>query len=1317
MPKIVSSLRLLFVLILIVGLVEIQAPQPVRAAGPWYVTTTGDDNNDCLSPGTPCATINGAIGRASAGDTVKITTGTYTGTADDVVLILTDIVLSGGWNAAFTLQSGTSIIDGQTVRRGINVDGFYTVTIEHFTIKNGFSGGGGGGGIKNNAGTLTLSNIAISDSSAGDPCCSGGNGGGGIMNFGGTVILNNSTISGNSMLGGFYGSGILNYGSMTISNSTISNNTGHFGIANNSGTVTLQNSIVSNNITSGADLACSGNISSLGYNIISNTAGCNFTSSAGDLTGVDPLLGPLQDNGGSSFTHALLPGSPAIDAGNPAGCTDQNGNLLTTDQRGTVRPQGANCDIGAYEFSNFTTGPATSLAVLSGNGQSVSLNDAFPLPLRAVALDDQGNRVSGVSVDFTAPTSGPSGSFADTGTNSTTVTTDAGGTATSPVFTANDQAGIYTVTASAAGLGSVVFNLVQNDRPVNDNFADALEILSLPFSATTDVTAATLEPNELQACILKDRTIWYRFMPAETKKIRVNVMGGVTAGVNIYRALDSGISNIQFIGCAGSGSPTEFIAEAGQTYYLQAGTIFDDVGSLQFTLEELPSMAGRVTDAISGMPLAGNASPFVQVTLQRICGDGCLEFIGSQSPNSEGRFVFDNHFGSPLPAGTYHIEVSAQLYQTKQFGPFEFNGDSLDVGSLPIDPLPTIGVITGRLVDHATGEPVSPTFSPTVYLYRCRDGNCFDFVNWQIPDSQGRFSFENDFSGNPLRVGTYRVVASAIQYQEAQTEPFDVGEGLDRSLGDFRITSFPVRFSNIQTCADIPTSGGECAFSVRIWNGLADKLTGDTWSIVNGNLPDAFAGITDLQVKNPQQLNLDKGTSKVFYFRLDVSGNRSSDQSFLCTRVFVGQGNNSYFNTVGARDLFCFFRTPEGYALASRQEPNALPQAVVTEATGTEIEPNNTCQTAQDVGAVSLPYVLEGNLDSTTGPDIDFYRFSGAAGALITIDHEGQSTGKGTLVDPFLGFFDSNCNLITLNDDFNSLNSHLEVNIPADGVFILGATTCCDSDFVGGGNGSYQLTIATIPVIGSISGRITNAGSGAPLPGDMEPFAFVRLLQCDDFGCFDVNSQATDSEGRFRFESDTNGASLHPGNYLVVGSADQYQVRQTEQFTVGEAEDYDIGDIALLSFPVRFSDPQTCSIPTEGGMCEFSVKITNGLSTRISGRAWSMVSGSSIGTFADFTAFQIDPLRAVQLNPGRSTILRFRFRVRSTVADGANICALVYVGQNPNPFFNPLGLNLVFCMTKGSSGFTLMSPQQARVASQQMQIQEPAPPVVPAPKK
>src|SRR5262245_45984590 len=116
---------------------------------------------------------------------------------------------------------------------------------------------------------------------------------------------------------------------------------------------------------------------------------------------------------------------------------------------------------------------------------------------------------------------------------------------------------------------------------------------------------------------------------------------------------------------------------------------------------------------------------------------------------------------------------------------------------------------------------------------------------------------------------------------------------------------------------------------------------------------------------------------------------------------------------------------------------------------GVEVEPNNPCPTAQNFGAVALPFTVWSSLDSTLGsPDVDFFRFTGPPGSIVRVDLEGQTTGKGTLQDPFLGFFDGGCTQIAVNDDGGiGLNARLVLAIPADGVFILGITRCCDSGF------------------------------------------------------------------------------------------------------------------------------------------------------------------------------------------------------------------------------------------------------------------------------
>jgi hypothetical protein len=208
-----------------------------------------------------------------------------------------------------------------------------------------------GGGIYN-GGKLTISNTSITDNVT-EGLYSGL--GGGVYN-GGTLIVSNSTFSGNSAKGTQsttqgWGGGIDNSGTVTIGNSTLSGNDASSGqggdILNSAGTITSQNSIVAG---SGAAGNCSGTITSNGYNLSSDGT-CKF-GGPGDMNSTDPKLGALQNNGGPTRTMALLQGSPAIDAGNPRGCTDSTGHLLKTDQRGEPRPDKedkSGCDMGAYE--------------------------------------------------------------------------------------------------------------------------------------------------------------------------------------------------------------------------------------------------------------------------------------------------------------------------------------------------------------------------------------------------------------------------------------------------------------------------------------------------------------------------------------------------------------------------------------------------------------------------------------------------------------------------------------------------------------------------------------------------------------------------------------------------------------------------------------------------------------------------------------------------------------------------------------------------------------------------------------------------------
>ena len=230
-----------------------------------------------------------------------------------------------------------------------------------------------------------------------------------------------------------------------------------------------------------------------------------------------------------------------------------------------------------------------------------------------------------------------------------------------------------------------------------------------------------------------------------------------------------------------------------------------------------------------------------------------------------------------------------------------------------------------------------------------------------------------------------------------------------------------------------------------------------------------------------------------------------------------------------------------------------------------ETEPNQPCQDAQDFGITGLPVSVFGALSPTSeATDVDFFRFALTPGEAVQADLEGAPTGQGTLGDPFLGLFDSACNLVALNDDSGSLNSRLIFDVPVDGIVVLGVTACCDDGFIGGGEGSYLLSLNPLAAIDSISGRIVDGDTGTALSGQEFPFASVQLLRCDAFGCGEfVGFQQADFDGRFSFMSDQFGSVLSAGTYQVQASAVGFETLTTAPFDVGEGMALDLGDLAL----------------------------------------------------------------------------------------------------------------------------------------------------------
>jgi CSLREA domain-containing protein len=279
--------------------------------------------------------------------------------------------------------------------------------------KCGWGGAGGeaqGGGLYNNGGAVAIINGTFSGNRAvggaggsgnawyptgesySSPCMRGGAGGSGGNGMGGALFnlgklfLVNSTFSGNKAIGGRGGQGghwsgpmgaglfgaggnggigmggaLYSRNEVSVSSCTFADNSasgatyglgqphgiagvGLGGAIYHTGSIPIQNSVIADSSSGGN---CRALVFSGGYNIDSDgTCGLNAT---GDLAKINPKLGSLKSNGGATSTHALLPGSPAIDAGNPTGCTDHRGTPIPIDQRGRNRDK--RCDIGAFELS------------------------------------------------------------------------------------------------------------------------------------------------------------------------------------------------------------------------------------------------------------------------------------------------------------------------------------------------------------------------------------------------------------------------------------------------------------------------------------------------------------------------------------------------------------------------------------------------------------------------------------------------------------------------------------------------------------------------------------------------------------------------------------------------------------------------------------------------------------------------------------------------------------------------------------------------------------------------------------------------------
>ncbi len=359
---------------------------PEASAAPFVVTKTADTADGTCDADCSLREAVIAANTAPGPDSIALSAETYVlgipGTNSDVNgdLDITDLLTITGAGAGRTFIDAGGATTGD---RALHVSSPGAATVSDITVRNGMATGSGGGLRVSVGGSLVLSNSVVTGNSA-------GTGGGGLY-VAGTATLVGVTVNGNTS-GGAGGGIRVSPGSATMRNVTVSGNTtadegggvqfdsdvtgGELdnvtivgntadsdgdstgsggGLLSDVSSVTVRNSIVAMNAdaspgSEGPD--CSGAFTSQGHNLIGNNAGCPFTSAAGDQVGtpvtpIDPKLGALADNGGPTPTHALLKGSPAIDAGDPAAPGSGGSACEATDQRGLPRSA---CDIGAYEL-------------------------------------------------------------------------------------------------------------------------------------------------------------------------------------------------------------------------------------------------------------------------------------------------------------------------------------------------------------------------------------------------------------------------------------------------------------------------------------------------------------------------------------------------------------------------------------------------------------------------------------------------------------------------------------------------------------------------------------------------------------------------------------------------------------------------------------------------------------------------------------------------------------------------------------------------------------------------------------------------------
>jgi hypothetical protein len=621
---------------------------------------------------------------------------------------------TGGTAGTLTVSNSNFSGNSATNGGGISNDNGGTVTVSNSTLSsNSASGGGGiandsggtvavsnstlsnnaatafGGGISNdNGGTVTVTDSTLSGNSASD--------GGGIINLAtGTLTVNNSTFSGNSAA--FDGGGIWSSGTLMVNNATLSGNSaaGFGGGIFTGGSLTLQSSIVAANTAfDGPDVYENGVDLGSAYNLIGDGSASGLSDGAnGNQVGstaflLDPLLASLGDAGGPTQTLALLPGSPAIGHGAPAGP-----GVPTTDQRGFPRPTAGQVDAGAFQMQNTAVAVSPATAVFGPAPQMVTLiatvtDNGLPQALArgavafTVVIPGGTNLTASAAIDATDEASVqvtlPAGLAAGAYTidaaysDSSAAFGPSSGSSTLTVQAATPQVAVnnvaITFSAKAAQTVTLTATITSSGQPVGEG--------SVSFVVSAPSTTPGAPPIVL----------------GTTAAAVVNGLGVASAALPVAAASLGGTYTVQasFTDVPGSGNYTS----ASGT-----GTLTIDPAATTVTLKAVPALTYRNSSGQQVSLVAHVSSAAGSVTT------GWVTFtIAGQPPVT----VAVNHLAEgaatvTLPAGTaagsYAI-TATYADQSNAIGGSDFASNSA-TGTLTIQPAATKVTATGTATYRA----------------------------------------------------------------------------------------------------------------------------------------------------------------------------------------------------------------------------------------------------------------------------------------------------------------------------------------------------------------------------------------------------------------------------------------------------------------------------------------------------------------------------------------------------------------------------------------------------------------------------------------